>query len=171
MSSSSSSRLMTRVSDDSKFNSLSTTSTRGNGNSSSSAASSSSSSSSSSRPRSSSRSTSFASPTSSTSPNRAHKSSSPSSRENGSGNHGSVGISRSLHLKEDPKLLLANLTSNAQYGPAIKAVYDRGWQHEYSTLLDASIERKKSEIGTTCRNHSDEFVGSVDSLLSVNKVS
>ena len=83
---------------------------------------------------------------------------------------GSVnGTSRGLQPKEDPKQLLASLTENSQFGPAIKAVFDRSWQSEFKSFLDASIEKKDKEIRHTCNSHYEEFIGSVDSLLSVNK--
>ncbi len=74
-----------------------------------------------------------------------------------------------MHHKEDPKQLLASLTENAQFGPAIKAVYDRSWQNDFRSYMDANIEKKDAEIRETCNENFEEFIGSVDSLLSVKK--
>lgn len=75
--------------------------------------------------------------------------------------------SRSLKQKEDPKYLLSSLVENSQLGPAIKAVYDRGWQESFADYLVATIEEKDAEIRNSCNENYEEFISAIDNLLTV----
>ncbi len=75
--------------------------------------------------------------------------------------------SRSLKQKEDPKYLLSSLVENSQLGPAIKAVYDRGWQESFADYLVANIEEKDAEIRNSCNENYEEFISAIDNLLTV----
>ena len=68
--------------------------------------------------------------------------------------------------QEDPRHLLTGLIENAQVAPAIKSIYDRNWIDTYQQDLESSIATREHEIATLSRNHSEDILSRVDSMLS-----
>jgi hypothetical protein len=57
--------------------------------------------------------------------------------------------------------------TDKQYGPAIKAVIDRGLEKSFEKAVARHIRKKNSEIKSICSQHYEEFIVSIDNLLTV----
>ncbi len=49
--------------------------------------------------------------------------------------------------------LLASLVESQQLGPALKAIFDRGWTETYDKKLTSHIAKKDAEVKTICHSH------------------
>ncbi len=73
-----------------------------------------------------------------------------------------------LPASQEDRQLLCSLVESQQYGPAVKAVLDRGWNMEtYQPILQDYVIKKNREIHTICHQHYQEMLSGIDGLLSV----
>eukprot|EP01083_Nonionella_stella_P025803 71064_1 len=63
--------------------------------------------------------------------------------------------------------LLCSLVESEQLGPAIKTVFDRKLQGSYSKILQNHVKQTDKEIKDICANHYENFIGSVDNLITL----
>eukprot|EP00808_Paulinella_micropora_P012616 g43789.t1 len=63
--------------------------------------------------------------------------------------------------------LLTGLVENQHWRPAIKAVYDRKLEGKFQGFLQSNIAEKDAHIKNICGDYYEEFIASIDSLLSV----
>lgn len=63
--------------------------------------------------------------------------------------------------------LLCSLVESKAIGPAIKAVFDRGWQDKYADLLMHNIQKKDQTIRGVCNENYQEFISAIDSVITV----
>jgi hypothetical protein len=72
-----------------------------------------------------------------------------------------------MNQNTENRLLLTNLVESEQYGGAIKSIFDRNWFSKYNLITQSNIQLKQEEINNICRNNYNEFIGTVDSLLTM----
>jgi hypothetical protein len=68
---------------------------------------------------------------------------------------------------EENRTLLSNLVESSQLGPAVKAVFDRGWEDTYDGYLQTSVEEKHEKIKQICHLHYEEFLNCIGNLIQV----
>jgi hypothetical protein len=62
---------------------------------------------------------------------------------------------------------LGGLVESERLAPAIKAVFERGWESSFRRLVDSHVARKNEEIERLCHAHYGEFISAIDSLVTV----
>lgn len=74
-----------------------------------------------------------------------------------------------LSISADERLLLCSLIETQQFGPAVKAIFDRQWytNGEYQYILSESVAAKQAQIKQICEEHYAEFLAGIEHLLSV----
>jgi hypothetical protein len=76
-------------------------------------------------------------------------------------------IAHETKAQAEDRALLSQLVEAKQLSPALKAIYDRGWQTSFSNLLQTTVELKDAKIKQICHDHHEEFIGAIDSLLTM----
>ena len=96
-------------------------------------------------------------------------SSGPSKSPTNSSNNNAAAAAVTSSISADERLLLCSLLETQQFGPAVKAIYDRQWyaSGEYQTILQESVHSKQSQIKQICEEHYAEFLAGIDHLLAV----
>lgn len=69
--------------------------------------------------------------------------------------------------EEESRTLLASLVESQRLSTAVKTVFERGWQNTFAVPLSQHVKRKRAEIKAICYEHSEDFVNSVDGLITV----
>ena len=72
-------------------------------------------------------------------------------------------------ITPDERLLLVSLIETQQFGPTVKAIFDRQWYQstEYQWILNESVTNKQIQIKQICEEHYAEFLAGIEHLLSV----
>jgi hypothetical protein len=76
-------------------------------------------------------------------------------------------IAHESKAQAEDRALLSQLVEAKQLAPALKAIYDRGWHSSFSSLLSTTVELKDAKIKQICHDHHEEFIGAIDSLLTM----
>ena len=68
----------------------------------------------------------------------------------------------------EEEVLIASLEKDEQQlGPAVKAVIDRSLEDSFASNLELRIRKRNGEIKAICNEHYEEFIGSVENLVTV----
>jgi hypothetical protein len=59
--------------------------------------------------------------------------------------------------------------TDKQFGPAIKVVIDRNLQNNFEKSLSRHVRKKNADIKNICSDHYEEFISSIDNLLTVQE--
>lgn len=68
---------------------------------------------------------------------------------------------------DESERVIPALVEGKQLTTAIKTIFDRKWEESYETQLAAAIKLKDEEINKICHDNYEEFLGSVDNLLTI----